>query len=256
MHASTSMNTATAAPAPAPSRRVVDAPTRVFHWLFALCFVGAYLSAEGERLRLLHITLGYTLAGLLVFRVLYGLVGPRQARLSLLWRKLAGLLPWLQSLRAAATGGAALARPAVNWRQGQNLLMAGAVVGLLLLTVPLTISGYGTYNDWGDVLGGDWLEEVHELVGNAFLAVVLGHVGLIALLSVLRRKNAALPMLTGHTPGPGPDLVKRNHAWLAGLLLVAVVSFWTWQWQQAPTPATPGEALRALRDAMADEQDD
>jgi cytochrome b len=250
------MNSATAAPAPAPGRRVVDAPTRAFHWLFALCFVGAYLSAEGERLRLLHITLGYTLAGLLVFRVLYGLVGPRHARLSLMWRKLAGLLPWLQSLRATAMGGTALARPPVNWRQGQNLLMAGAVVALLLLTVPLTLSGYGTYNDWGDVLGGDWLEEVHELVGNAFLAVVLVHVGLIAVLSLLRRKNAASPMLTGHTPGPGPDLVKRNHAWLAGLLLVAVVSFWTWQWQQSPTPATPGEALRALGSTLTDAHDD
>ena len=101
--------------------------------------------------------------------------------------------------------------------------MAGAVVGLLLLTVPLTMSGYGTYNDWGDVLGGDWLEEVHELVGNAFLAVVLAHVGLIALLSVLRRKNAALPMLTGHTPGPGPDLGQTQPR-LAGRL------FYWWRW--------------------------
>ena len=29
------------------SRRVVDAPTRMFHWLFALCFAGAYITADG-----------------------------------------------------------------------------------------------------------------------------------------------------------------------------------------------------------------
>ena len=69
------------------SRLVVDAPTRMFHWLFALSFVGAYLTADGERWRALHVTLGYTFAGLLLFRVLYGLVGPRQARLGLLWRR-------------------------------------------------------------------------------------------------------------------------------------------------------------------------
>src|SRR3990167_1995804 len=69
----------TAAPAKPARRRVVDAPTRVFHWLFALSFVGAYLTADGERWRLLHVTLGYTLAGLLAFRVLYGLFGPRPA---------------------------------------------------------------------------------------------------------------------------------------------------------------------------------
>ena len=67
-------------------RRVIDAPTRMFHWLFALSFVGAYLTADGERWRMLHVTLGYTMAGLLAFRVLYGRSGPRQAKLSALWR--------------------------------------------------------------------------------------------------------------------------------------------------------------------------
>ena len=39
------------------------------------------LSGDGERWRALHVTLGYLLAGLLVFRVAYGLAGPRQVRL-------------------------------------------------------------------------------------------------------------------------------------------------------------------------------
>ncbi|HWS05957.1 MAG TPA: cytochrome b/b6 domain-containing protein, partial [Burkholderiaceae bacterium] len=94
---------ATAAPA-CPSgagRRIVDAPTRLFHWLFALSFLGAYLTADGEHWRMLHVTLGYTMAGLLVFRVMYGLFGPRQARLGLLWRKLTGAPAWLKSLPAA-----------------------------------------------------------------------------------------------------------------------------------------------------------
>ncbi len=74
--------------------------------------------------------------------------------------------------------------------------MALAVLALLVLVVPLTLSGYGTYNDWGNFLGGDWLEDVHEFFGNAFLAVVLGHIALIAAMSLLRRRNQALPMLT------------------------------------------------------------
>ena len=66
-----------AIPSVVPSRLVTDAPTRMFHWLFALSFVGAYLTADGERWRLLHVTLGYTMAGLLGFRLLYGIFGPR-----------------------------------------------------------------------------------------------------------------------------------------------------------------------------------
>ncbi len=46
---------------------------------------------------LLHVTLGYTLAGLLAFRVLYGLFGPRHARLGLMLRKLSSAPAWLRS---------------------------------------------------------------------------------------------------------------------------------------------------------------
>jgi len=230
---------------PAPTRLVIDAPTRMFHWLFALSFVGAYLTADGERWRLLHVTLGYTLAGLLAFRVLYGLFGPRQAGLGQLWRKLTGAPVWLRSLTSAP--GLA----AVNWRQGQNLLMALAVFALLLLVVPLTLSGYGSYNDWGG-----WLEDVHEFFGDAFLAVVLGHIALIAGMSLLRRKNQALPMLTGRVEGPGPSLVKHNRVWLAVALLAAVLAFGAWQWQQSPKGLVSAQTWNGLLSAPSDLKDD
>lgn len=221
----------------APRRRVIDAPTRMFHWLFALSFVGAYLTAEGERWRALHVTLGYTLAGLLAFRVLYGLFGPRHARLGPLFRKLAGAPAWLRSFGDAIRRGSLRG---TSWRQGQNLLMALVVAAVLVLVLPLTLSGYGTNNEWSAFLGGDWLEEVHEFFGEALLFVVLAHVGLIAALSLLRRRNQALPMLTGHTEGAGPDLIKRNRAGLAVLLLLAVLSFGAWEWQQSPAGLVPG----------------
>ena len=62
-----------------PGRLVVDAPTRMFHGLFALTFIGAYVTADSEHWRLLHVTLGYAFGGLAGFRVMYGLVGPRHA---------------------------------------------------------------------------------------------------------------------------------------------------------------------------------
>lgn len=226
--------------AAAPSRLVTDAPTRMFHALFALSFLGAYLTADGEHFRLLHVTLGYTMAGLLVFRVLYGLFGPRQAGLGLLWRKLTGAPAWLRSLRAAPSFSG------INWRQGQNLLMALAVFALLAMVVPLTLSGYGTFHEWGDLLGGDWLEEVHEFFGEAFLLVVLAHLALIAGLSVLRRKNQALPMLTGRVAGPGPNLVQKNRDWLAALLLLAVLAYGAWEWQQSPKGLVSVSALSSL----------
>ena len=66
------------------TRRILvwDAPTRLFHWLLALSFLGAYLTAESEQWRLVHITLGYTMAALVGFRLVWGMVGTRYARFS------------------------------------------------------------------------------------------------------------------------------------------------------------------------------
>ena len=244
MQASTPMPSHAAAaasqPRPANRRRVTDAPTRMFHWLFALCFLGAYLTADGESWRMLHVTLGYTMAGLLGFRVVYGLWGPRQAGLGLMWRKLGSAPAWLRSLRAATS------LSAINWRQGQNLLMALAVVALLVLVVPLTLSGYATFNEWGVFPGDDWLGEMHEFLGEALLFVVLAHLGLILGLSLLRRKNLASPMLTGRVEGTGPGLVQKNRAWLAALLLLAVLAYGAWEWQQSPNGLVSAQALSKL----------
>jgi cytochrome b len=223
-------------PAPTPTRRVTDAPTRMFHALFALSFAGAFATADSEHWRLVHVTLGYLFAGLLGFRVLYGLFGPRHARLGLLVRRLASAPAWLRALPQANSWRD------IKWRQGQNLAVAGAIAVMLLLVIPLTLSGYATWAEWGDVLGGDWPEELHEFLANAFLAIVLAHVALIALLSMLRQQNQALPMLTGRIAGAGASPVKDNKAWLAALLLLAAVGFGAWQLQGAPDQGALDEA--------------
>ena len=59
---------------------VWDLPTRMFHWLLVLSFGGAFLTAESERYRDVHVMLGYTLLGLIAFRLLWGFFGSRYAR--------------------------------------------------------------------------------------------------------------------------------------------------------------------------------
>lgn len=214
-------------------RRVTDAPTRMFHWLFALCFVGAYLTAETEHLRALHVTLGYTLAGLLVFRLLYGVLGPRQASLSVSRNKASTGWLWLRQCPAQ------LARGHLNWQPGQNLVLVVSIVAMMLLTLPLTLSGWATFND----LGGEWLEEIHKWAGDTMVLVVLLHLGALLLFSLLRRKNLALPMWRGRTPGQGPDVVRNNRLWLALLIAACTLLYWSWEWQQAPNGLISGPAL-------------
>lgn len=206
-------------------RLVIDAPVRAFHWLFALSFTGAWLTAESERWRDVHVTLGYAFGGLLLFRVAYGLLGPRQARLSLLWHRVAGLGDWL---RAAGAGRMDPARLA-------TLGMGLAMLLLMLVAAPLVLSGYAGYAEWGGL--EETLEEVHEFFADTALALVLAHLSLIALLSVMRRRNLAQAMLTGRTEGRGPDLVKSKRTWLGLLLVAAYLGFVGWQSAQGPDAA-------------------
>lgn len=225
LHASPS-ETLTSTASPTRQRRVVDAMTRMLHWLMALCFTGAYVSADSEHWRLVHVTLGYTLAGLVLVRLFWGLFGPRQARLSVLWARLKTMAAWLDALRQVRTLSALRA----SGQAGQKLLMGWAVVLTLLLILPTVLSGYVVWIEWG----GEWLEEVHEFFANAMLLAVLVHVGWLVVMSWLRRKNQALPMLTGYVPGRGPDTAQRNYGFLAAVLLACVLAFWLWQGLSAP----------------------
>ena len=207
-----------------PGRLVTDAPIRMFHWLFALSFMGAYISADSEHWRLVHVMLGYTLAGLLAFRIVYGLVGPRPARFSTMWRKVSGAKAWLKSLETAWRPGGSW--QAVVWRQAPILLMA---MSLLAVVLPLTLSGYGTFHEWGGDLGVEVFESLHEFFGNTALSLVLLHLALLAGQSYWRQKNLALPMLTGRLEGRGPDLIAHNRVWLAILLLLCVLAYLAWE---------------------------
>ncbi len=230
---------------PTLTRRTVDAFTRTLHALLALSFVGAYVTAESEVFRGVHVSLGYTLGGLLVARLLWGVWGPRHASLSALWGKLSGVSNWFQGLRAGQP----------SWGQAQNLYMAVSVAAILLAIAPVVASGYVTYQEWT----GDWMEEVHELFGNLMLVAVLAHISGVLALSLLRRRNLAMPMLTGRVPGAGPDLIKHNHALLAARLLAAVLSFWVFQWQSGPQLSITGSTLGAYSaagKAQSDEDDD
>ncbi|MEY4975398.1 MAG: hypothetical protein RIQ97_593 [Pseudomonadota bacterium] len=208
--------------APAPSRRTVDAVTRSLHALLILSFALAWISGDTERFRGLHVVMGYTLGLTLLLRVLWGFAGPPAVR----WRTLALRLksPW-QRLRQGDLAGA--------WPVLRQGLLTLSVVLLLGLIVPLVLSGYATDQS----LAGEWLEEVHEAFGNAMLMALLAHVALV-LLSVLGgRRHLLGSMVHGRMPGPGPDLVRgwRDRA-LAGLLWLAALGFWGWQWQVLQSP--------------------
>lgn len=237
----TSASPAEASRASAGARRVLvwDVPVRVFHWLMVLCFVGAYFTAESERWRLLHVTLGYTMAGLVAFRILWGLIGTRYARFSNFVRRPKDV--------ARYVGSIVRGRP--EHFMGHNPAGAVAIVLLLTLAVVITASGWATYND----IGGGWLEEVHEFAGNLMLAVVGVHIAGVLVSSWLHHENLVGAIIDGRKQGdPGAGI---RSAWrtVAALMLAMVLAFWWLQWQGAAPSVDPaGDRATATKVKKSD----
>lgn len=227
------MNTQTLDPKPV---LVWDAPVRVFHWLMVLSFAGAYITAESERWRLLHVTLGYTLAGLIVFRLLWGLVGTRHARFT----------DFVRGPRAAWRYVTSLLRGQPEHHVGHNPAGAIAIMGLLVLGAATTLAGWATYNE----LGGEWLEELHEGTANAMLAIVLVHVTGVLVGSWMHHENLVRAMVTGRKHVPPSEGIRSAWASVAALMLAAVLAFWWLQWRSAPATTADGRpaAVEKARD--------
>jgi len=153
---------------------VWDIPTRVFHWSLALSFLGAFLTAETERYRDLHIALGYIMLGLIVFRLVWGFIGTHYARFSSFLFKPAEIAGYVRSLLA---------------RQPQHFLghnPAGSVAIFLLLGLGLlaAVSGVMLYYEVG---GEEAFEELHEGAANFMLLIVAINIAGVVVSSVLHR---------------------------------------------------------------------
>jgi cytochrome b len=222
----TSAYRAEAAPRESARGKVLvwDAPVRVFHWLMVLCFAGAWLTAESERWRLVHVTLGYTMAGLVVFRLVWGLVGTRHARFSSFVRGPAAAARYVDA--------ALLGEP--EHHTGHNPAGALAIVALLLLALAVTASGWGKYAGHG----GHWLEEVHEVAASVMLGLVGVHLAGVLVGSWLHRESLVRAMITGRKFGRPQDAARSAWRSVAAVMLVAVIGFWALQWQGSPGRAS------------------
>ncbi|HEX7218956.1 MAG TPA: cytochrome b/b6 domain-containing protein [Burkholderiales bacterium] len=192
---------------------VWDLPTRLFHWLLAGTFAGAWLTADSERWIGVHATLGYTFAGLIAFRLVWGMVGTRYARFSSFVRGPGAVLGYLKSLLTFRPQHHVGHNPAGGW----------AVLALLGLGIVTAAAGFLTYNDYG----GHWLEELHEGAASAMLGLVVFHIAAVVVSSLLHKENLVRAMITGLKRGAPSQAIRRPQWIAAGMLLLAVAGFWS-----------------------------
>jgi cytochrome b len=177
------------------SVRVWDLPTRLFHWALAVCVLGAYISVKvGGNAIDWHARFGYAALSLILFRLVWGIVGPRYARF-------AQFIKGPREIIAVLRGRA--------WR-GLGHSPVGAVSVLLMLVVFGLQSVLGLFTTDEIAFDGplvnyassDWVNRATNLHNQSewwLIALVALHVVAVIIHRVVYRHDLVTPMIVGDT---------------------------------------------------------
>lgn len=180
-------------------RRVWDIPTRLFHWALVACVTVGWVLGDNMSFANIdwHFYLGYATGGLIVFRLIWGIVGPPHARLSALLPPPREVIAYLRRVTRREPSGVA----------GHNPLGGLSVLALLVTLAVQVVSGLFSESDdfftsapLADTVPNSMVllaNEVHTISSDVLLWLVGLHVAALLFYLVWKRENLIRPMITG-----------------------------------------------------------
>ncbi len=196
--------------------RVWDPLVRLVHWGLVLAFAVAWLT--GDESETWHIWAGYAAAGLIALRLVWGMVGPRYARFSQFVRGPRAVMRYLRDMVRGSEARYVGHNPAgaVMVLAILATLSATAFTGWLMVeparlaylpSLPQIVApaladdGEGRL---GGRIGGDALEEAHEVLANLMLLLIVLHIAGVIVASRRHHENLPRAMITGRKRAPEP----------------------------------------------------
>ncbi len=208
-----------------PASRIVvlwDPPTRIVHWLIAVLVPFSWWSATHDHLPW-HRLSGYTILGLLIFRLIWGFVGGGAARFASFIRGPGAVIAYVRGRGAPFLGH----NPLGGWS-------VTAMLGALILQVSLGLFSVdedgleaGPLSKFVSFDTGRAIAKIHHLTFWLLVALIALHLGAIAFYEV-RGVRLTLPMLTGRAGRPQSVDEPRNSGLTSFLLAAAVAAACAW----------------------------
>ena len=162
---------------------VWDLPLRLWHWALAICVLAAWFTPTVyDRL---HRIVGYTVLGLLVFRLVWGFWGSRYSRFRMVGVRLRAAPGYLWNLRRGMTGRYIGLNPAGTLML--VALLASLAVSTITGAMSVTVTFFGVW----------WIEDTHAVASDAVIVLVVLHVVGVVLMGLLQRENLIRAMFTG-----------------------------------------------------------
>jgi cytochrome b len=183
--------------------------------------------------------LGNWMMGLVVFRILWGLAGPRHARFS-------SFLTGPRKIWSYARGLTAAGR-AIN-SVGHNPLGGLMVIFMLMLVAVQVGTGLfatdditwsGPYNPAVSSATARILTRVHHLNFNVIWLAISLHIAAIAFYALVKKDNLIPAMLTGWKPAeavPADQAIETSALWRAAVVIAIAAGFVYWVVSSAPPP--------------------
>jgi cytochrome b len=199
---------------------VWDLPVRVFHWLLVVSFAGAWLTAESEAQQMLHYAFGYSACALVLFRIVWGLIGTRYARFT---QFIKGPTATFQHIKSMVTGKSSMHLVS---NLGHNPAGSLAMIGLMVLVLLIGATGYWAVKEFY----GDVMSEAHEVLASIALGLVVIHVVAAVIMSFIEKQNLVKSMVTGKKLGMASQANRYPMnligfilalAWIYGMFLIA-----------------------------------
>lgn len=165
------------------SRPVWDLFVRVFHWTLVVCvLLNSFVLDDGETI---HQWAGYLAAALVLARVVWGFIGSRHARFTDFFPTPGRIV---RHVRGLWSGHAEF-----HW--GHNPLGALMMLALMGMVLALGVTGWmqGLDAYWGE----EWLQELHEVIGEALIILVGLHAAAALLMGRIERARLLKAMVTG-----------------------------------------------------------
>ena len=179
---------------------VWDLPTRVFHWLLVISFSTAWITSENDMFLYAHVYAGYLFFSLLMFRLLWGIVGSRYAQFRSFAHNWNSVTDYLKGLLNGTAERHVGHNPAGGWA-----IFAMLVLGLLTALSGFVVfggeEGHGPLKYLVGFNIGNEAKDFHEVFAMGMLLMVFLHLGGVIVESVFHKENLVLAMLTGHKEG-------------------------------------------------------
>lgn len=202
--------------------RVWDLPTRLFHWGLALLVVAAIITEKiGGDVIVWHFRCGYAALTLVLFRLLWGVVGTRYARFSSFIYMPASIIGYVKGLKSSVR----------EQYLGHNPLGSLSVFALLGVVLMQSISGLFSNDDIANegplakFIGKGLSDKVtwfHTEVSAYLIYIFIGmHIAAIAYYYFRKKQDLVKPMIVGDklTELDGPP---ANDSWTVRLLALAL----------------------------------